>query len=84
MFQLIIFFQARIAQQSGADYIGVGPVFPTTTKDYEPPVGLDYLRQVKKETTILFVAIGGINFNNIHKVLHAGEACCHLFCNHQY
>jgi len=65
-------FQARIAQQSGADYIGVGPVFPTTTKDYEPPVGLDYLRQVKKETTIPFVAIGGINFNNIHKVLHAG------------
>lgn len=39
--------QARKAQQEGADYIGVGPIFSTTTKSFEPPVGLDYLKQVK-------------------------------------
>lgn len=64
--------QARRAQQAGADYIGVGPVFPSTTKDYEPAVDLDYVKQVKKEITIPFVAIGGINLHNIHAVLRAG------------
>ncbi len=65
-------YQARRAQQSGADYIGVGPVFPSTTKGYEPAVGLDYVKQVKKEITIPFIAIGGINLGNIQEVLHAG------------
>ena len=64
--------KARRAQQAGADYIGVGPVFSSTTKGYEPAVGLDYVKQVKKEITIPFVAIGAINLHNIHKVLHAG------------
>ena len=64
--------QARRAQQAGADYIGVGPVFYTATKGYEPPVGLEYLQQVKKEITIPFIAIGGINLGNIQEVLHAG------------
>lgn len=77
--------QARRAQQSGANYIGVGPVFSTTTKDYEPPVGLEYLQQVKKEITIPFVAVGGINLNNIQKVLHAGgrrvAICSAIICS---
>ena len=64
--------QARKAQQDGADYIGVGPIFYTATKDYEPPVGIDYLQQVNKEITIPFVAIGAINLANINVVLNAG------------
>lgn len=67
--------QARAAQQAGADYISVGPIFYTATKDYEPPVGLDYLKQVRREITIPFVAIGAINLGNLNEVLKAGKPC---------
>lgn len=67
--------QARKAQQQGADYIGVGPIFPTITKVYEPPVGLDYLKEVKREITIPFVAIGAINHENLNDILLAGGLC---------
>lgn len=77
--------QARRAQQSGADYIGAGPVFSTATKSYEPPVGLDYVQQVKKEITIPFVAVGGINISNVQEVLHAGgrriAICSAIICS---
>lgn len=77
--------QARRAQQSGADYIGAGPVFSTATKSYEPPVGLDYVQQVKKEITIPFVAVGGINIGNVQEVLHAGARriaiCSAIICS---
>ena len=64
--------QARAAQQEGADYIGVGPLFPTATKDYEPPIGLACLKQVQREISIPFVAIGGVNLENLDEVLEAG------------
>lgn len=67
--------QAQKAQQEGADYISVGPIFYTETKSYEPPVGLDYLRQVKREITIPSVAIGAINLKNLDEVLNAGASC---------
>jgi thiamine-phosphate pyrophosphorylase len=67
--------QAQRAQQEGADYISVGPIFYTETKSYEPPVGLGYLRQVKRDITIPFVAIGAINLENLNEVLHAGASC---------
>lgn len=67
--------QARKAQLEGADYIGVGPIFRTTTKSHEPPVGLSYIKQVKREITIPFVAIGSINLDNIHEILYAGGSC---------
>lgn len=67
--------QAQRAQQEGADYISVGPIFYTETKSYEPPVGLDYLRQVKRDVAIPFVAIGAINLENLNEVLHAGASC---------
>lgn len=77
--------QARKAQQEGADYIGVGPIFSTTTKSFEPPVGLDYLKQVKREITIPIVAIGAINLDNIGEILHAGgycvAICSAIICN---
>ena len=77
--------QARKAQQEGADYIGVGPIFPTPTKDYEPPVGLDYLKEVKREITIPFVAIGAINLENLNEILLAGglrvAICSAIICS---
>lgn len=77
--------QARKAQLEGADYISVGPLFPTMTKDYEPPVGLGYLKAVKREITIPFVAIGAINLGNLSKVLLAGGSrvaiCSAIICS---
>lgn len=64
--------QARVAQQEGADYIGAGPLFPTATKAYEPPVGLAYLNQIQRDITIPFVAIGGVTLENLDETLAAG------------
>ena len=64
--------QAIEAEKGGADYIGFGPVFHTTTKDAGSPKGVNMLREVKKQVTIPLVAIGGINLENIQLVLDAG------------
>lgn len=64
--------QALAAQQEGADYIGAGPLFSTATKAYEPPVGLAYLKQIQRDITIPFVAIGGITLENLDEALSAG------------
>jgi len=77
--------QARKAQLEGADYISVGPLFPTITKDYEPPVGLGYLKEVKREITIPFVVIGAINRENLNEILSAGglrvAICSAIICS---
>jgi thiamine-phosphate pyrophosphorylase len=77
--------QARKAQLDGADYISVGPLFPTITKDHEPPVGLDYLKEVKREITTPFVAIGAINHENLNEILLAGglrvAICSAIICS---
>ena len=64
--------QAIEAQQNGADYISVGPVFPTPTKPEYKSVGLDLIKRVKKKIKIPFVAIGGINQSNLMSVIGAG------------
>jgi thiamine-phosphate pyrophosphorylase len=64
--------QALRAERDGADYIGVGPVFPTATKPGVKPVGLDLVRQVAERVKIPFFAIGGITLNNVAQVLAAG------------
>ncbi|WP_026674723.1 thiamine phosphate synthase [Alkalihalobacterium bogoriense] len=65
--------EAREAQQNGADYIGVGPVFETKSKeDVVDPVTTQYVTQVAQEITIPFVAIGGIKLHNVDQVLQAG------------
>ena len=63
--------EARAAQSEGADYIGVGPIYPTGTKD-AAVVGLDRLREIRKATSLPIVAIGGINRDNVSEVLVAG------------
>ncbi|MGE5194255.1 MAG: thiamine phosphate synthase [Deltaproteobacteria bacterium] len=64
--------QARQAVLDGADYIGVGPVFSSTTKSFAHLAGLEFVRQVADEITLPAYAIGGINLDNIDDVLAAG------------
>ncbi|UUV19713.1 thiamine phosphate synthase [Fusobacteria bacterium ZRK30] len=64
---------ARKAVSDGADYIGVGPIFKTTTKEKDP-VGLGYLEEVVKNIELPFVAIGGIKESNIDKVKKLGAS----------
>lgn len=68
--------QAEDAVRSGADYIGVGPIYKTyTKKDVCDAVGLDYLTYVVKNLSIPYVAIGGIKEHNMHEVIGCGAKC---------
>ena len=53
------------------DYIGIGPIFPTTTKD-TAPVGLGYLEYAVKNLHLPFTAIGGIKEHNLHEIISRG------------
>ncbi|WP_372660672.1 thiamine phosphate synthase [Cohnella sp.] len=65
--------EAFLAQQNGADYIGVGPVYATRSKvDVVDPVTVSYVREVAQAISIPFVAIGGIKLHNVDEVLDAG------------
>ena len=64
--------QARQAVLDGADYLGAGPTFQSTTKSFDAFPGLDYLRQVASEISLPIFAIGGINSNNLPAVLETG------------
>jgi thiamine-phosphate diphosphorylase len=65
--------QARDAEQRGADLIGFGPVFGTTTKlDADPIVGLDALRAVVMQARIPVVAIGGITLARAPEIAATG------------
>jgi len=65
--------QAREAERNGADYIGFGPMFGTTTKDTGLSArGIDMLKQIRAAVKIPIVAIGGINENNVQEVWRAG------------
>ncbi len=65
--------QALAASKLPADYIAVGPIFPTSTKlDAEPVVGLEKLATICKAVQKPVVAIGGIRLENAAEVLAAG------------
>jgi len=68
--------QAEEAIRRGADYIGVGPLFPTfTKKGVCKPVGIEYLDYAVKNVSIPFVAIGGIKTHNVGEVRRHGARC---------
>ncbi|WP_408954456.1 thiamine phosphate synthase [Natroniella sp. ANB-PHB2] len=68
--------QAREAVVEGVDYIGVGPIFATDTKeDVCAPVGLEYLEYVVDNIDLPFVAIGGIKEDNVELVVEKGASC---------
>lgn len=66
--------QAIIAATMPVDYLAIGPIFPTTTKQTSNPiVGINGLRLVRQAVgTVPIVAIGGITFENSENVLSAG------------
>ncbi|HDI79095.1 MAG TPA: thiamine phosphate synthase [Desulfobacteraceae bacterium] len=65
--------QAEEAIRAGADYIGIGPISSTSTKENpDPLVGLDILRELNRLSTIPFVAIGGITEDNLSDIIDTG------------
>ena len=64
--------QARQAVLDGANYIGVGPVFPSSTKSFDSHVGLELVQEVAKEIRLPAFAIGGIGLDNAADVSKAG------------
>jgi thiamine-phosphate pyrophosphorylase len=64
--------QARQAVLDGANYIGVGPTFPSDTKHFDQFPGLDLLRAVAAEIRLPAFAIGGISPGNVADVLQTG------------
>jgi thiamine-phosphate pyrophosphorylase len=64
--------QVRQAVRDGADYIGCGPTFASSTKSFEHFPGLDYLREVAAEIVLPAFAIGGITLANVEQVLATG------------
>ncbi len=64
--------QARQAESIGADYIGCGPTFPSTTKDFDVFSGVDFLSSVAAEIRTPAFAIGGISLERLDEVLATG------------
>ena len=62
---------AEIDEASG-DYIGVGPVFATPTKEGRPAVGLELVRYAAEHAKVPWFAIGGIDATNVEEVVAAG------------
>ncbi len=60
------------AETDGADYVSVGAMYPTASKDDTAVVGLERLREIRQAVTVPLVAIGGINKNNAAEVISAG------------
>lgn len=56
------------AQRDGADYLGVGAMFPTNSKKDAESTSIETLKEIKNAVNIPIVAIGGINENNVQKL----------------
>ena len=63
---------AEAAYNDGADYIGVGPVYPTNTKQHRSAVGLEYVKWAAEQAKTPYFCIGSINRETLHGVLDAG------------
>lgn len=64
--------EARKAEQAGADYIGVGAVFGTSTKKDARNLSVEKLREISASVSIPVVAIGGINRGNVRELSGSG------------
>ncbi|MBR4626994.1 MAG: thiamine phosphate synthase [Ruminococcus sp.] len=66
--------QAQFAEASGADYLGVGAVFPSPTKKNAVRITPDILREICSGVNIPVCAIGGITKDNVREILGCGQA----------
>lgn len=65
--------ESEEAERLGADYVGLGPIYPTGTKpDADEPCGIDTIRAVRQRISIPIVAIGGLNVERTADVVTAG------------
>ncbi len=65
--------EAKKAEDEGADFITIGPIFYTSSKaDYGEPLGVEVIKRVRKEINIPVFAIGGIKKDNVKDVMAAG------------
>ncbi len=65
--------QAREAEQAGASYINIGPIFPTETKQKTAaPLGPEIISEIADAVTLPFTCMGGIKLHNIAEVLDRG------------
>ncbi len=60
------------AEQAGADYLGVGAVFPTGSKDDAADVSLETLKAITEAVSIPVIAIGGITYENVSELENTG------------
>ena len=60
------------AMAQGADYLGTGGMYPTTSKAANDVIGTEGLKKIRKAVDATLVAIGGINKDNIREVIKAG------------
>lgn len=66
--------EAQAAEKAGADYIGVGAVFGTSTKKDARNLSMEKLREISSSVSIPVVAIGGINASNLMELAGSGVA----------
>ena len=66
--------EARLAEADGADYLGVGAVFPTGSKDDAEVVGVERLKDICAAVSIPVVAIGGLTLENLGELAGTGIA----------
>jgi thiamine-phosphate pyrophosphorylase len=64
--------QAQLAVHEGVDYVAIGPVYPTPTKEGRPAVGTALVSRVSAAMDRPFVAVGGIDLDNAAQVVEAG------------
>jgi thiamine-phosphate pyrophosphorylase len=64
--------QVRRAVLDGADYIGIGPTFPSSTKQFNAFPGLDFVRAASAETSLPAFALGGVGLSNVAQAVAAG------------
>lgn len=63
---------AKIKEKKGADYIGLGPIFETGSKEIEKPLGVEILKEAKRSLQIPVFPIGGINLSNLDQIISSG------------
>lgn len=64
--------EAISAEKNGADYVGVGPIFPSPTKPYKDDIGVVRIKKAKAVVRIPVIAVGGIKADNIAECVAAG------------
>jgi thiamine-phosphate pyrophosphorylase len=74
--------EALEAEENGASYIGVSPIYQTSTKpDAGKPAGIALIEDIRRNVDIPLIAIGGINHSNAEKVISAGaDGLCAISC----